>query len=177
MTGSKIGHLPRTGYNWRIPLKNSMNTNVCSQYEKESGTHSFLYSLDLGSRGTGTVRLSCKDANFVAAEKPWADIPLFSGTGLWFGGVVTAPIVCACDAQCNFTIFGTGDEIDVIRSTYTIEGDIYKLTTESGAIYTSVIDADSGLPAVTVSVHRPSLEVYGAADTDVLLTLQVLTED
>lgn len=91
--------------------------------------------------------------------------------------MVTAPIVCSCDADGQFTIFGTGGEINVIRGTYIQSGSDYTFTAESGEVYHSAVDVESGLPAITVSVHRPELEVYNAADTEVVLTLTVLTVD
>lgn len=165
------------GQGWTFVFADDLTTNVRSQYDADAGQHSFVYALNLGSRGEGNLRLVHKDKQFVPASQPWNDIPAFSGTGAWFGGVVTAPIVCSCDAEGHFSIFGTGDEINVIRGSYTQSGSDYTLTTESGEVYHSVVDAESGLPSITVPIHRPGLEVYNAADTEVVLTLTVLAVD
>lgn len=165
------------GQGWTFVFADTLTTNVRSQYDANAGQHSFVYTLNLGSRGEGNLQLICKDKQFVPASQPWDDIPAFSGTGAWFGGVVTAPIVCSCNADGQFTIFGTGGEINVICGSYTQSGNDYTFTTESGEVYHSVVDAESGLPSITVSIHRPELEVYHAADTEVVLTRTVLTVD
>lgn len=156
-------------------FQDSFGTNVRSQYNTSEKEHSFLYTLDLGSRGAGTLRLSRPDPDFTASAEPWNDIPAFAGTPTWFGGVLSAPAICSCDAEGNFKIFCTGGEINVISGTYTVDGNTYTLTTEDGRVVTSAIDDETGLPSFTITVHRPALEAYGAADTDAKFTLTVLT--
>lgn len=165
------------GQGWTFVFSDALNTNVRSQYDAASGEHGFIYALDLGSRGAGSLRLAREDKKFDAADQPWNDIPVFSGTASWFGGAINAAIVCSCDAEGNFSIFGTGGEINVIRGTYVQNGDDYTFTTEDGTVYTAAADEQSGLPTITVPVHRPELEVYNAADTEAVLTLNVPTVD
>lgn len=163
------------GQGWTFVFNDSLGTNVRSQYDQAEKVHRFIYSLNLGSRGTGNVLLANEDKSFKAAETSWQDIPAFTGNAAWFGGVLNATTICACDADGNFKIFCTGGEIDVIKGSYELSGDNYVFTAENGTVYTTEIAPDSGLPSFTVAVHRPSLEAYGAADTEAILTLQVLS--
>lgn len=166
------------GQGWTFAFNDSLGTNVRSQYDKSAKTHNFIYSLNLGSRGTGNIELSNEDAGFAASDTPWNDIPAFSGTASWFGGTLSADAVCSCDADGNFKIFCTGDEITEIVGTYAVSGNTYTFTTDEGAVYESHIDDSTGLPTFTISTHRPALEAYGpVADSEVVFSLVVLTVD
>lgn len=166
------------GQGYTFVFRDSFGTNVRSQYDRDGKEHGFLYTLDMGSRGAGTLRLSRPDPGFAASATPWNDLPAFAGTPVWFGGVLSASAVCSCDAEGNFQIFCTGGEINVISGTYAVEGNTYTLTAEDGRVVTSTIDEETGLPSFTMVVHRPALEAYGAAaDAETKFTLTVLTVD
>jgi len=165
------------GQGWTFTFQDANSTVVRSQYDRDAKAHSFIYALDMGSRGTGNLRLSNADEDFSPAAEPWEDIPFFSGTAAWFGGTLSATAAASCDADGNFRIFCTGGEINEIAGTYALVDGNYVFTAEDGTVYTSHPDPDSGLPTLEVGVHRPALEAYGAADTVAQLTLVVLTVD
>lgn len=165
------------GQGWTFTFRDNNSTIVRSQYDKDSKSHSFIYALDMGSRGTGNIRLTNPDQGFNPAAAPWDDIPFFSGTAGWFGGTLSATAVASCDEAGNFRIFCTGDEINEITGTYVLTDGNYVFTTEDGTVYTSRPDPDSGLPVLEVNVHRPALEAYGAADTVAVMNLVVLVAD
>ena len=166
------------GQGWTFAFNDSLGTNVRSQYDKSAEAHSFIYSLNLGSRGTGNIEFSNEDAGFAASDTPWDNIPAFSGTASWFGGTLSADAVCSCDADGNFKIFCTGGEVNEIAGAYTVSGNTYTFTTDEGEVYESYIDDSTGLPTFTVSVHRPTLAAYGPiADSEVVFSLVVLTAD
>lgn len=166
------------GQGWTFTFNDSLGTVVRSMYDKATKASSFIYSLDLGSRGTGNLRLSCEDPDFKAAAEPWEDIPSFSGTATWFGGVLNAAAVTAFDADGNFRIFCTGGEVTEITGTYALVDGAYVLTTVDGDIYTVEKDPATGLYAFTATVHRPTLASYGdIAYAVVNFTQTVLTVD
>ena len=143
-------------------------------YDKDSGNFSFIYSLDMGSRGAGNLKFVYEDKDFNAANESWKQIPSFSGTAYWFGGVLSATTMVSCDANGNFRIFCTGGEIDEISGTYRESDDGYLFTAENGTEYAATLNGD-GLYEMTVGVYRPALAAYGAANSLVTLTQVVLT--
>lgn len=166
------------GQGWTFSFADASNTVVRSQFDDASKTFSFVYHLDLGSRGAGNLRFSFTDEDFAVDGEPWADIPSFGGTAAWFGGVVTAEISCSCDADGNFRIFEAAGAITEISGTYALEGDSYVFTAADGTVYTATVNAD-GLYEMTVSVYRPALASYGdaVARVPVVMTQIVLTVD
>ena len=164
------------GQGWTFVFNDNLGFNVRSQYNKEEKAHEFIYPLDLGSRGQSNISLINSDDKFTAAEKPWDDIPMFSGTASWFNGVLTDKVMCICDAEGNFRIFGTEFDFTKILGTYEIADGEYVFTCEDGSVITSETDEKTGLPGMWVTIHFPTLEAYGQADTDTYLTLVELTE-
>lgn len=165
------------GQGWTFKFNDAMGTIVRSQYSKETKASSFIYSLDMGSRGVGNLRLSCEDPDFKAAQTPWNDIPSFTGTAAWFGGVVTAQAVTACDDAGNFRVFCTGGEVNEITGTYELADGKYIFTAADGTSYTAEKNAD-GLYAFSCSVFRPALASYGpVANATIEFVQTVLTVD
>lgn len=166
------------GQGWTFTFADASSTVVRSQFDDESKTFSFVYHLDMGSRGAGNLRFSFTDEDFAVEGEPWADIPSFSGTAAWFGGIVTAEISCSCDANGNFRIFEASGAITEIVGTYELTDGVYVFTAEDGTVYTSAVNGD-GLHEMTVSVYRPALASYGdaVARVPVVMTQIVLTVD
>lgn len=166
------------GQGWTFSFADASNTVVRSQFDDASKTFSFVYHLDLGSRGAGNLRFSFTDEDFTVDGEPWADIPSFGGTAAWFGGVVTEEISCSCDADGNFRIFEASGAITEIVGTYELTGGVYVFTAADGTVYTSAVNADD-LHEMTVSVYRPALASCGdaVARVPVVMTQIVLTVD
>ncbi len=162
------------GQGWTFIFDDKTGTIVRSMYDKDSGNFSFIYSLDMGSRGAGNLKFVYEDKDFNAANESWKQIPSFSGTAYWFGGVLSATTMVSCDANGNFRIFCTGGEIDEISGTYRESDDGYLFTAENGTEYAATLNGD-GLYEMTVGVYRPALAAYGAANSLVTLTQVVLT--
>lgn len=168
------------GQGWTFSFDDSSNTVVRSMYNKDDKTFSFIYTLDLGSRGKGNLRFSYTVDSFDAAAEKWGDIPSFGGTAAWFGGVLKAQILISCDADNNFNVVSTDlsvGEIDAISGTYAYEGGKYIFTLTDGSVITSETDEETGLQCVTMTIHRPSLDAYGAGYAPTKLTQVVLTVD
>lgn len=169
------------GQGWTFSFADASNTVVRSQFDDASKTFSFVYHLDLGSRGAGNLRFSFTDEDFTVDGEPWVDIPSFGGTAVWFGGAVSAGCSCSCDAEGNFTIFSeptAAAAITSITGTYEFTGGVYVLTAADGTVYTSTVNAD-GLHEIALKVFCPQLAAYGdaIAYTDLVLTQIVLTVD
>ena len=166
------------GQGWTFTFNDSLGTVVRSQYDKAAKASSFIYSLNLGSRGTGNLRLTCEDPNFKAAATPWKDIPSFSGTATWFGGGLSAAAVTSFDAEGNFRIFCTGGEVTEITGTYALVDGAYVLTSVDGEVYTAQKDPATGLYTFTATVFRPALATYGPiANSEIVFTQTVLMVD
>lgn len=169
------------GQGWTFSFDDSSSTVVRTQYDEDAKVHSFIYHLDLGSRGEGNLVLSCADDSFSVDGEAWADIPSFSGTAGFFYGAVSTDCYCACDADGNFTIYSDSSaaaQITSITGTYEYTDGAYVFTSEDGDVYTTSVN-DEGLHEFTVSAYCPSLATYGdsIAYTDLVLTQVVLTVD
>ncbi len=169
------------GQGWTFSFSDAGNTVVRTQFDDATKTFSFVYHLDMGSRGAGNLRFSYTDEDFVVQGEPWADIPSFGGTAAWFGGAVSADCSCSCDADGNFSIFSSptaAAAITAISGTYEYKDGVYVLTAEDGTVYTSSVNAD-GLHEISLKVYCPQLAGYGdaIAYTDLVLTQVVLTVD
>lgn len=166
------------GQGWTFTFDDAAGTIVRSMYDKTSGAFSFIYSLDMGSRGAGNIRLSYEKKDFNAAAECWADIPSFAGTAVFFG--IQAPVTALCDADGNFKIFGTGTVVtlDEIVGTYEYKNDSYIFTAEDGTVYTTEKD-ENGLHTFTYKAHTPQLDAYGpyVSNCNTVLTQVVLTVD
>ncbi len=104
------------GKGYTFTFNDSAGTIVRTQYDASSQTFSFIYTLDLGTaRGSGNLLLSYTDTSFVHEGELWADIPSFSGTAAWFGGVLTGTVNIVCDADNGFTTVSPDTEgLDVV---------------------------------------------------------------
>lgn len=168
------------GQGWTFSFEDSSNTVVRSIYDKDNKTFSFIYTLDLGSRGKGNLRFSYTVDSFDAAAETWSDIPSFGGTAAWFGGVLKAQMLIACDANNNFNVVSTdltAGEYDAISGTYAYEGGKYLFTLTDGSVIASETDEETGLQFVAMTIHRSTLDAYGAGYASVKLMQVVLTVD
>ena len=166
------------GQGWTLTFNDNMGTVVRSMYDKNEKSSSFIYALNLGSRGEGNLRFICEDPSFKADAVCWEPIPSFNGTATWFGGVLSAAAVTSCDADGNFRIFCTGGEVTEIIGTYELVDDAYIFTSADGATYTAQKDPATGLYTFTATVFRPALASYGPiANAEVVFTQTVLTVD
>ena len=169
------------GQGWTFSFADASNTVVRSQFDDASKTFSFVYHLDLGSRGAGNLRFSFTDEDFAVDGEPWADIPSFGGTAAFFGGAVMTDCSISCDAEGNFSIFSVptaSAAVTTINGTYEFTGGAYVFTAEDGTVYTSTVNAD-GLHELSVQVYCPQLASYGdaVARVPVVMTQIVLTVD
>lgn len=167
------------GQGWTFTFDDSAHTVVRSQYDKGTRMHSFVYTLNLGSRGSGNIRLSYVQESFEANDPAWADIPSFSGKASWFGGIVSVDLLISCDDSGNFSVVNSSGEIhiDEVTGTYVYENDCYVFTQDDGTVYTSVLDSNTNLYRVTITIHNPTLDAYGAGYTETVFTQSVLTVD
>ena len=160
------------GQGWTFTFADANGTIVRSQFDAETKTHSFIYKLDMGSRGTGNLRLSCVDEEFVQQGEPWSDIPSFTGVGM--AGIT---VVISCDPDNNFRIFATPTSpapVTEISGTYEFKDGRYVLTATDGTIYTSTVNAESGLHEFKdMMIYIPAL----SAPMPFTLTQVVLTVD
>lgn len=159
------------GQGWTFSFNDNKATHVRTHYDEKAGEHGFSFLLNLGSRGNGMVHLVREDGSFKVSDPAWEDLPAFAGTADWFGGSLSAEVFCSCDDAGGFQIFCTGGEINEITGKYTGDSNGYTFTTADGATFTTAPDAETGRLSLTVRVHRPQLEAYGAADTDAYLVM------
>lgn len=169
------------GQGWTFVFADASSTVVRSQFDTATKTFSFVYHLDLGSRGAGNLRFSFVDEDFTVDGKPWADIPSFSGTAVYFGGAVQTECSLSCDAEGNFTLFSAptaAAAITTIQGTYEFTDGVYVFTTSDGTVYTTAPNAD-GLQEFSVQVYCPQLAGYGdsIAYTNLVLVQSILEVD
>lgn len=160
------------GQGWTFTFNDAGGTIVRSQFDAETKAHSFIYHLDLGSRGAGNLRLSYEDEDFVRQGEPWADIPSFSGVGM--AGIT---VVVSCDTDNNFRIFATPASpapVTEISGTYEYKDGHYVLTATDGTVYTSTVNEESGLQEFKdMMIYIPAL----SAPMPFTLTQVILTVD
>lgn len=159
------------GQGYTFTFADASGTIVRTQYDANSKAFSFIYHLDMGSRGNGNLRLSYTDEDFVQQGEPWADIPSFQGVG--FAGIT---VVISCDAENNFRIFATAASpapVTEITGTYEFKDGAYVLTAADGTVYTSVVNADGLYEFVDMPIYVPAMSNY----MNFTLTQVVLTVD
>ncbi len=151
------------GQGWTFQFDDNNSTAVRSQYDKDSKTHSFIYTIDIGVRGSGNIKLEYKDDAFVAAEQPWGDIPSFGGSGSIYN--MTIPLVLGCDADGGFRLWCTDGIFAVPETigTYKYENGVYTFTCEDNTVYTTEIDSSTGLHTFTVNFIIGALGVPSTA--------------
>lgn len=158
------------GQGYTFTFSDSSGTIVRSQYDADTKSFSFIYHLDMGSRGAGNLLLSCTDEDFVQQGEPWADIPSFQGVG--FAGIT---VVVSCDAENNFRIFATAASpapVTEVTGSYEFKDGAYVLTTSEGAVYTSVLNADGLHEFVDVPIYVPAISTsMNFTFTQIVLTL------
>lgn len=158
------------GQGYTFTFADASGTIVRTQYDASSKTFSFIYHLDMGSRGNGNLRLSSEDEDFVLQGEPWADIPSFQGVG--FAGIT---VVISCDAENNFRIFATSASpapVTEITGTYEFKDGAYVLTTADGTVYSSVVNEDGLHEFVDIPIYVPAMSNYMTFTlTQVILTV------
>ena len=161
------------GQGWTFAFNDSLGTNIRSQYDKVSKTHSFVYSLDLGARSVGNIMFSNEDADFVASDTPWEDIPTFSGTADFGGISATMKMVCKADGTFNLFSTDLGQYVSAQAGTYEFKDGIYVFrVTDSDKEYVS--ELKDGIQVVTVLLDLP---VMGLSEIPTEITQTILTAD
>jgi hypothetical protein len=165
------------GQGYTMTFADANSTCVRTQFDTASKTFSFIYTLDLGTaRGSGNLKLSYVDTSFALVGDPWNDIPSFAGNAAWFGGALKANMKIACDADNGYKVVsGEINDFTPIQGTYAYANGVYVFNRDDGTSVSSVKNAASGLQEVTMTVHRPGLEAYGAADAPTVFTQVILT--
>lgn len=146
------------GQGWTFFFADSLGSNIRSHFDQNTKQHSFLYPLDMGSRGSGVIQLKASDTAFQQKSPEWKDIPTFSGSVNL--GVITADMRLICKADGTFSCFSSnfGQYIPEITGTYEFSGDDLTFTAEGETYAASLTD---GLYVVTVPISLPVMGVSG----------------
>lgn len=161
------------GKGYTMIFVDGSGTEVRTKYDSAKKEFWFIYTLDLGSaRGSGNLKLTCKDDSFTQTGEAWSDIPLFVGTAKWFGGVVTANMQITCKADNSFVLFSTNFAANIpeISGTYAYTNNTYVFTVGEDT-YTSTYDAETGLHSVSIPADMPGYGSNPANMTQVILTV------
>lgn len=164
------------GQGYTFSFADATNTVVRTKFDEGNKQFSFVYHLDMGSRGVGNLLFSLEKSDFSVEGEAWVDIPSFKGTAAWFGGYVTTEVTIACDADNNFKVVDSANYLSPISGTYAYINGKYEFTTTDGAIYVAEKNAD-GLYAFTLNVYNPQLEAYGMAAATADVVQYILTVD
>lgn len=164
------------GKGYTFFFEDANGTEVRTQYDTTSQEFSFVYILDLGTaRGSGNVRLTCRDTDFVPQGEAWADIPMFNGkTQLVINGhTLNGAMQVICKADGSFHMFSTDlTFIDEAFGTYEYRDGVYVFSIND-VEYESVYNAETGLHEIELPT---SVVAYNAFSTAQLLQV-ILTVD
>ncbi len=160
------------GKGYTFFFNDANGTEVRTQYDASTKEFGFIYTLDLGSaRGSGNVKLTWKNEDFILVGDAWGDIPFFAGSAP--AGFMNFGMQMVCKADDTFRLFSPdfATYVTEINGAYAYENGAYVFTVGEKT-YTSELNEESGLHEVDIPIEVPVLNsTFTAHLIQVILTV------
>jgi hypothetical protein len=147
------------GKGYLFKFGDSVESEILTYYDEESKEFSIIYPLNLGPRGNGNVKLSCKDESFEYDNIGWEyALPVFVGEANFFD-ILIVNLQLQCKSDGTFKVHNDSSYAQQMEGNYTFSDDVYSFTVSESNKFESVYDEATGLSSVTFMIEVNNVPV------------------